>query len=77
MLSKKILRMNKVTISIIIFLVLIAIVHSVKPAFAYKEDGTFRTFGLGYRNKTVVPIWIVSIALAIFSYLFVLYFTTL
>lgn len=74
MLSKKIIRMNKVSIAIFLFLILFSIVHFTKPAFAYKEDGSFRPFGLGYKNKTVVPIWVVSIALAILSYLFVLYY---
>ena len=65
--------MNKVTIAIILFLLMFSVVHFSKPAFAYMEDGSFRPFGLGYKNKTVVPIWVVSIALAILSYLFVLY----
>ena len=76
MLSKKLIRTNKVSIAIFIFLILFTIVHLTKPGFAYKEDGSFRPFGLGYRNKTVVPIWIVAIGLAIFSYLMVLYYVT-
>jgi hypothetical protein len=43
-----------------------------KPAFAYDEDGSFRPFGLGYRHKTVIPVWIVSIIIAILSYLAIL-----
>jgi hypothetical protein len=45
----------------------------VKPGFAYNDDGGFRPFGLGYRNKTIVPIWVVAIILAIFSYMIVLF----
>jgi hypothetical protein len=44
-----------------------------KPGFAYNDDGGFRPFGLGYRNKTIVPIWVVAIILAIFSYMIVLF----
>jgi hypothetical protein len=45
-----------------------------KPTIMYNEDGGFRPFGVGYRHKTVVPIWLVSILVAIFSYLGVLYY---
>ena len=44
----------------------------IKPTFLYNDDGSFRQFGLGYRHKTVIPMWIMAIVLAIFSYLFVL-----
>lgn len=44
-----------------------------KPDFAYMPDGSYRQFGVGYKHKTVVPIWLVAISLAIFSYLFVLW----
>ena len=66
------MRTHKTAIAIFIFLILFSIVHSLKPGFAYTDDGVFRQFGLGYRNKTVIPIWIVAIILAIFSYTIVL-----
>ena len=66
------MRTHKTAIAIFLFLILFSIVHSLKPGFAYSDDGGFRQFGLGYRNKTVIPIWIVAIILAIFSYVMVL-----
>ena len=39
----------------------------------YNEKGGFRQFGLGYKQKTVIPIWVVSIVLAIACYLFLYY----
>lgn len=72
-LTKRFVRMNKVTLAIFIFLILFTIIHVTKPTIIYREDGSFRQFGLGYRNKTVVPIWSVAIILAILSYLVVLY----
>lgn len=68
------IRGHKTTVAILIFLILFIIFHLLKPGFAYTEDGGFRQFGLGYKNKTVIPIWIVAIVLAIFSYLFVVAF---
>lgn len=49
-------------------------IHILKPSFIYNDDGGFRQFGLGYRNKTVFPIWIISIVAAILCYLFILYY---
>jgi hypothetical protein len=65
---------HKKSVAIFIFLILFLIFHYLKPGFSYTEDGGFRQFGLGYKNKTVIPIWVVAIVLAIFSYLFVVVF---
>jgi hypothetical protein len=66
-------RKNKANIAIFLFLVLFILFHYFKPGFAYGQDGEFRQFGLGYKNKTVIPVWVVAIALAILCYLVVLY----
>lgn len=63
---------HKANISILLFLALFSIVHITKPSLLYSEEGGFRQFGVGYRHKTVIPIWGVAIVLAIFSYLAVL-----
>jgi hypothetical protein len=73
MLSNTYIRSHKVSLAIFLFIFLMILVHLVKPAFLYDEDGSFRQFGIGYRKKTIVPIWAVSIILAIFSYLAVSY----
>ena len=70
--SQRWIRMNKMSFAIILFLIFFSIFHYIKPAFAYGPQGNFRPFGLGYRHKTVIPIWLVAIILAIFCYLFVL-----
>jgi len=72
MIPRKWIKPNKVSIAIIIFLMAFSVVHTLKPSFAYNRDGGFRPFGVGYKHKTVIPIWIVAILLAIFSYLVVL-----
>jgi hypothetical protein len=72
MIPKKLLRLYKVPFAVFIFIFLFGIFHLSKPAFAYQENGAYRPFGIGFKHKTVIPIWIVSIILAIFSYLIVL-----
>ena len=65
---------NVTTAAIILFIILFWIFHVTKPAFLYKSDGSLREFGVGYRNKTILPIWLLSIILGSLSYLFVLYY---
>ena len=68
-------RLHKVILSIYLFLTLMMILHYLKPKIIYDENGGFRPFGLGYRNKTILPIWLVSIFIAILSYLLILIYT--
>ena len=74
--SKKFVRFNKLSVAIFIFLIIFSIIHYIKPTLLYTSDGGFRQFGVGYRNKTVLPIWIVAIVLALLCYLAVLYYIT-
>ena len=71
---KGVIRYNKLSISILLFLALFSVIHFLKPGFIYNEDGGYRPFGVGYRHKTVIPIWLVAIFMAILSYLAVLYY---
>lgn len=65
------------TFSIILFVILFAIVIYIKPSVVFKDNGTIREFGIGYKSKTILPIWLVSIILAFLSYLIVLYYLAL
>lgn len=71
---KQIVRVYKVHIAILMFLLLFSAIHLAKPKLLYTEEGGFRPFGVGYRHKTVVPIWLAAIFLAIFCYLGVLFY---
>lgn len=71
---KSFVRFHKLTVAVSLFLILFSILHTIKPLLLYDADGGFREFGVGYRHKTVIPIWLVSIILAIFSYIAVLYY---
>ncbi len=67
-------RNNIPLVSILLFISIFALVQILKPAFLYKNDGSMREFGVGYKNKTIMPVWLFSIILGILSYLFVLYY---
>lgn len=67
-------RNNIPLVSILLFISIFALVQIFKPAFLYKHDGSIREFGIGYKNKTIMPVWLFSIILGILCYLFVLYY---
>lgn len=74
---KKLIRENKTLVSICIFLFIFGIVQYTKPSCFYKRDGSIRSFGVGYKNKTIFPIWLFSLVLGILSYLAVNYYLAL
>ena len=57
--------------AIFIFLFLYTILVTVKPGLMFTKEGLIRDFGIGYKNKTVTPVWLITIIIAIFSYLLV------
>jgi hypothetical protein len=58
--------------SIILFSALFVLIQVIKPSFLYNSDGSLRAFGIGTKNKTVVPMWLVAIILGIMSYFIVI-----
>ncbi len=58
--------------AIVLFSVIFVLVQVIKPSFLYNQDGSLRAFGIGTKNKTVVPMWLVAIILGIMSYFIVL-----
>jgi len=71
------IRQNITSVSIVLFIMLFAVIQIVKPSIIYEKDGSLRQFGLASRKKTVLPIWLVTIFLAILCYLFIMYYLTL
>ena len=69
-------RNNIPLMAIILFTIVFGIVQLFKPDFLYNRDGSIRVFGVGYKNKTIMPIWLFSIILGILCYLSVLYYLT-
>ncbi len=72
--NKLFIRRNLTSISIIIFVCIFISIQYFKPVFLYNRFGALREFGIGKKNKTILPIWLLAFILAIFSYLSVLYY---
>lgn len=71
---KNIVQNNPAFAAIVIFIILFGFIQLSNPAFLYNTDGSLRDFGVGYKNKTILPVWLLSIVLGILSYLAVRYY---
>ena len=68
------IRENITLVSVGLFVIIFGIIQMMKPACFYNKDGSIREFGIGYRNKTILPIWLLSLLLGLVCYLAVLYY---
>ena len=73
---RKYIRENITLFAIILFIIIFGIIQIIKPACFYNKDGSIREFGIGYKNKTILPIWLLSIILGILCYLFIMYYVS-
>ena len=62
--------------AVILFLLIFGFIQMMKPAYLYNTDGSIREFGVGYKNKTIFPVWLLSIVLGILCYVAVLTYVT-
>jgi hypothetical protein len=76
MIQQRWIRHNKISVAILIYIILFALLNFLKPAFMYNPDGSLKEFGVGYRKKTIIPVWLISIFLAIIAYFSVVYYTS-
>ena len=72
--SRTFIKNNITLVAILIFVIVFGFIQIMKPSFLYKSDGSVRDFGIGYKNKTIMPVWLFSIFLGILSYVGVLYY---
>lgn len=72
--NRNFVRRHITLLSIMLYLVLYCLITMSRPAFLYNSDGSLRAFGIGFRSKTVVPVWLLAITLAILSYFAILYY---
>jgi len=63
---------NSLKMSIILYLIIIFIIVFSKPAFLFNDNGRSKHFGLGSDQKTIFPIWLICILVAILCYYFII-----
>ena len=65
-----------ILVSIVLFIIIFYLIKIMQPVFLFKPDGSMREFGIGYKNKTILPLWLLAIILSMLCYLGVLYYVT-
>jgi hypothetical protein len=73
---KSVMRRNVLTISVLLYVCLYMLIMFLRPNFLFKKNGSLREFGIGYRNKTIIPIWFLAIFIATLSYFSVMYYVS-
>ena len=71
---KTVVRKHVVSISILIYISIYMLIMYLKPGFLFQKNGSLREFGIGYRNKTIIPVWFIAIFIATLSYFSVMYY---
>ena len=71
---RRFIKENVTLVSIVLFIIIFAIIQKIKPLFLYNGNGSIREFGIGTKNKTIFPIWLLSIVLGIICYLVTMYY---
>ena len=71
---KTFIRENMTFVAVVLFVIIFGTIQMMKPTCFYNSDGSIREFGIGYRNKTILPIWLMSLLLGIICYLAVMYY---
>jgi len=69
------IKKHTVSFALLLFFILYTlIIYVIKPGIIYNNDGSFRDFGIGTKNKSVINIMIVTLILSILSYFSILYY---
>lgn len=75
-LLKEFLKENKPLAAIILFVSIYLFIYVYKPKFLFQEpNNKIRDFGVGYKNKTILPLWLFSILLGIICYFIIVFYT--
>ena len=70
---KSLIRKNRLSVSILLFLIIFITIVQLKPGILFNKDGSIRNFGLGKSNTSIIPVWLFGILIAVLSYLLILY----
>jgi hypothetical protein len=73
---RNLIRENITLVSVVLFIIIFVFIQMMKPVCFYNKDGSIREFGVGYKNKTIFPIWLLSLILGILCYLAVMYYVS-
>ena len=61
----------KVNIAILVFMGVFYLAYKSNSTLFFNNDGSLKQFGVGYKHKTVVPLWLFAILSGIVVYIIV------
>ncbi len=70
------LNKNQIKSSIVLYLIIIFIIIIVKPSPIFNSEGKAKVFGLGNNHKTIFPIWLICLIIAVCCYYFIIIIRT-
>lgn len=60
--------------AILLYVILYLTLYHIKPEIVFdNRNNRLRQFGVGYKDTTILPLWLVAIILGILSYFIILY----
>lgn len=60
--------------AILLYVILYLTLYHIKPDIVFdNRNNRLRQFGVGYKDTTILPLWLVAIILGILSYFIILY----
>ncbi len=71
------IRKNITSFAIVLYFICFVVIYYSKPSIMFNEDGSVKEFGVGYRKKTVVPLWFALIIISVLSYMSIQYYLLL
>ena len=60
--------------AVLLYVGIYLIIVATKPSLVFNSDGSIRQFGLAFSRRTIIPIWLAAIVLAVLCYMAVLYY---
>ena len=66
---------NRLFMILMVYFIAYGLILWFKPGIVFDPSKKgLRSFGVGYKNKTILPIWLLSLVLGIVSYLIVMFY---
>ena len=67
-------QISRLCLVLFMFILIYGLIIYIRPEISFNNNhNCLRQFGVGYKNTTITPLWLISILVAIISYFTVLY----
>ena len=74
MLIREFVQSRPTMAAVVLYIAIYVLIVVTKPSLIFNRDGSVRQFGLAFSRRTIVPIWLAAVVLAVLCYMVVLYY---